>query len=215
MTKKEIAEIIQHELTDKNWGFTEQILEIHSPVYQNDNISIGNITESDKEIAAYIPIMNEPFYLTFYINLESKEITGISTEPNVSVYFKATSDKINSTELEQMIQLQTTESWNKGEQKQIKTGSYDISGIIIEIDKNPDTFERKLNFLLSELQKDKNGILKLSEVAKTTIHVHIDFHNDNGMIGSPFLSKDHIKKLSELNLSIDFDLYVSGKQYIN
>lgn len=215
MTEQEVRKLIQHELTHKEWGFTEQILEAHSPAYENENIIIENIVDDHDEKTVYLPIIDEPFYLTFYIHSKLKEITGISVEPGISIYYKAISENHSSTGLRKTTHLEVTENWNKGDRRKSKAGSYDFSCITIEPDKKPDTFERKLNILLSELLKDPDGINKLSELAETTIQVVMRFHNGNGMIGGPHLSEDQLKKLAQLNLSLDFDLYVSGNQYIS
>ncbi|MDN3692861.1 DUF4279 domain-containing protein [Chryseobacterium tructae] len=215
MTEQEITNIIQNELSYKEWGITEQILEIHSPVYQDGNIVIENIVDDQNEKAVYIPIVDELFYLTFYIHSKNKEIIGISTEPKISIYFKAISEDLSNTELNEMTHLAISKSWNKGDQRKRNIGSYDFSCIMIELNDKPDTFERKLNNLLFELLKDLDGIRKLSEMAETTIQVVGYFHNGNGMIGGASLSDINIKKLADLNLSIDFDFYVSGNPYIS
>ena len=215
MTEHEVRELIQNEFINKEWGFTEQILEIHSPTYQDGKFIIDNIIDDNDEKKVYIPIIDEHFYLTFYIHSKNKEITGISIEPGVSIYFKAVSERYNNTYLREMTHLEITQSWNKDDQRKSKVGSYDFSCIMIESDKKPDSFERKLDVLLSELLKDLAGIRKLSEMAETTLQAVIHFHNGNGMTGGPHLSEDHIKKLAQLNLSLDFDFYISGKQYIS
>lgn len=215
MTEQEVRELIQNELVDKEWGFTEQLLEIHAPVDVDGKIFINNIVENHDEKAVYIPIADEHFYLTFYIHSKNKEITGVSIEPGVSIYFKAISEDHTSTDLRNLIHLEITKSWNKGDLRQSKTGNYDFSCITIESDKKADTFERKLDLLLSELMKDLDGIKKLSEIAEITIQSVIHYHNGNGMIGGPSLSDKNIKRLAELNLSIDFDFYISGNQYIS
>lgn len=215
MTEQEIRELIQHELTHKEWGGTEQILEIHAPVYQNGKIIIHNIIENKDKKEVYIPITDEHFYLTFYIHSKNKKIIGISIEPGVSIYFKAISENHSSADLESLTHLEITKSWNKGDLRKSKTGHYDFSCIMIEFDKKADTFERKLDILISELLKDIDGIRKLSAQAQTIIQAVIHFHNGNGMIGGPYLSDKHIKRLADLNLSIDFDFYISGNQYIS
>jgi hypothetical protein len=215
MTESEIIALIQTEIEKKDWGFTEQFLEIHSPVYIDNIIKIENIITANNEATVYLPIAGERFYLTFYIDLIKKEIFGISTEPYISVYFRATSENLSSDELKKHTKLAVTESWNKGAIRKTGKGNYGFSSIIIDITKTPDTFETKLNELISELENDRDGIKKLSELADGYIQVFMEFHNGNGLIGGPNLSKEMIQKLSEMNLSIDFDLAVSGKQFIS
>lgn len=215
MTEQEIRELIQNELTNKEWGFTEQVLEIHSPVYQDGKIIIENIVDDNNEKIVYLPIVDEHFYLAFWIHTKNKEIIGISIEPGVSIYYKAISENYSSNDLRDITRLEITKSWNKDDQRKSNAGSYGFSCIMIEADKKPDVFERKLDILLSELMKDPDGVKKLSDLADTTIQVVIHYHNGNGMIGGPSLSDKNIKTLADLNLSIDFDFYISGNQYIS
>ncbi|REC59699.1 hypothetical protein DRF65_24390 [Chryseobacterium pennae] len=215
MTEQEIRELIQNELTNKEWGFTEQVLEIHTPVYQDGKIIIENIVDDNNEKIVYLPIVDEHFYLAFWIHTKNKEIIGISIEPGVSIYYKAISENYSSNDLRDITRLEITKSWNKDDQRKSNAGSYGFSCIMIEADKKPDVFERKLDILLSELMKDPDGVKKLSDLADTTIQVVIHYHNGNGMIGGPSLSDKNIKTLADLNLSIDFDFYISGNQYIS
>lgn len=215
MTDAQILKVIQNELKNKNWGITEQILEIHNPIFIRNKIQIKNIVQDGNEISVFIPIEKEKFFLVFYINLENKEIIGISTEPYVSVYFKATSDKLNETELQNFTNLKITKSWNIGDKRKSGNTFYKFSSIIIEPNTKPDSFLSKVAELIRELEKDKFGIQKLVENANGYIQVAMEFHNGNGMIGGPNLSQEIIKSLSELNLSVDFDLYVSGNEYIS
>lgn len=213
MTDTQIIEVIQTELKNKTWGVTEQILEIHNPIFVGTKIQIENIARYENEISVFIPIENEKFYLTFYINAENKEISGVSTEPYISVYFKATSEELNETELKNLTTLEVTKSWNKGDKRKFGNATYDFSCIFIEPNTKPNDFHSKITELINELKKDKIGIQKLTENANGYIQVAMEFHNGNRMIGGPNLSEETIKSLNGLNLSIDFDLYVSGNPY--
>lgn len=102
MTHTQIIEVIQNELENKEFGVTEQILQIHNPIYVNGIIQIDNIHKKKDEIIVFIPIENEKFYLTIYIDEKNKHITGISTEPYISVYFRATSDELSDKELNKL-----------------------------------------------------------------------------------------------------------------
>lgn len=213
MTHALIIEIIQNELQDKNFGVTEQILEIHNPIFIEGKIQIENILNKKDEIIVYVSLENEKSYLTFYIDNINKQITGLSIEPYVSVYFRATSEELSEIELRKFTSLNITESWNKGDKRKSVNSFYNFSNVIIEVNQKPNDFETKINELLLELNKDKNGIGKLIENANGYIQVVMEFHNGNGIIGGPNLSGETIKSLSELNLSIDFDLYVSGRTF--
>ncbi|MBF0598449.1 DUF4279 domain-containing protein [Faecalibacter rhinopitheci] len=213
MTHAQIIEVIQNELENKEFGVTEQILEIHNPLYVNGIIQINNIQKKNDEIIVFIPIEDEKFYLAIYIDEKDNLITGISTEPYISVYFRATSDELSDKELKKMTTLNISKSWNKGDKRKSGNGFYSFSNITIEPNQKAGDFESKISELLLELNKDKEGVKKLIENADGYIQVAMEFHNGNGMIGGPNLTNQIIKSLSNLNLSIDFDLYVSGNEY--
>jgi len=212
MTTKEIIELVEFELKSVEWGRTEQFLEIHSPALCGDKVQIDNIVTNGNKISVFIPVQNERFYLVINIDSNGKEIVGISTEPYVAIYFKATSTELSVDVLKRYSNLEITESWNKGDKKPYGISIYNFS-CIIEPNKRPNNFETKFNELISELKKDKLGIPNLSNVADVYIQVAMDFHNGNGMIGGPNLNEENIRDLNDLSLSINFDLYVSGNLY--
>jgi len=41
----------------------------------------------------------------------------------------------------------------------------------------------------------------------------MNIHNGNGMVGGPTLDKNSIKRMNDLNLEINFDLYLEGKKF--
>jgi hypothetical protein len=77
----------------------------------------------------------------------------------------------------------------------------------------PEDFEDKLIKLLDYLEQDKEGIKELVEKANGYIQVAMDLHNENSMIGGANLSADCIRRMSNLGLAIDFDLYVAGNSF--
>lgn len=213
MTEIQIIKLIEFELEKKDWGITEQILEIHSPILIDDRIQIENIVKTESEIITYLPIINEKFYLAFYIDPSKKEIIGISIEPKVSIYFKAGSNNLSESDLKNLTHLEITKSWNKGDKRNFGNGNYNFSCIIIEPNLKPNDFDTKLSEIISELQKDEKGIISLSKIADGYIQVVMDFHNGNGMFSGPILTNENLKKLSDLDLKIDFDFYISGNSY--
>jgi len=213
MTKERIQDLVKFELKIMEWGVTEQFMEIHSPVLFHNSVQIDNVAVTQNKISVFVPVENERFYLVFYIDSDKDQITGISTEPDIEIYFKATSAVLSETELKQYTHLEISESWNKGDIKQSGKTSHTSSGIIIEPNKKPNDFESKLNELISELKKDKGGIEALSKNADGYIQVLMNYHNGNGMVGGPNLNEMNIKDLNDLGLSIDFNFNVSGNLY--
>ena len=62
-------------------------------------------------------------------------------------------------------------------------------------------------------EQDKDGVKRLVDKAHGYIQVAMDIHNANGMIGGPHLDTSDIRRMNELGLSIDFDLYVGGNHF--
>lgn len=214
MTDEQAITLIEREFLDKTFGVTEQYLEIHAPIYNNNKLQIGRIDrDRDKLIIAYLPVQDERFYFAVYIDDDLGKIISIDTEPDHQVYFFATSENLSATELKAMCSLSVDESWNKGDLKKNGRSTHKISALKIIPNSEPDEFEDKLNKLLTYLETDKKGISQLVEKADGYIQVSMDIHNGNGMIGGPNISKESITRMHNLKLSMDFSLYVSGNSF--
>ena len=214
MTDEQAITLIEKEFKDKTFGVTEQYLEIHAPIYINNELQVARIDrDHDKLIIAYLPVQDERFYFAVYINGDSDEIISIDTEPAHWVYFFATSNNLSETELKAMCSLSVYESWNKGDLKRNGRSAHQNSGLKIMPNSEPDEFEDKLDKLLTYLETDKNGISELVEKAECYIQVAMDIHNGNGMIGGPNISRENVSRMHNLGLSINFDLYVGGNSF--
>ncbi len=213
MNTAQIEKLIEIEFQEKNFGVTEQLLEIHKPIFEDGKIKIENIKKNTENISAYIPVQNEKFYFVVYLDINSEEIIGIDTEPYICVYFNSSSETLTLEELESYTKLKPTKTWKKGDLRKNTQVKYKFSSFQIEPNPEPDNFDNKLKNLLDFLQTDINGIKELVENANGYIQVAMEFYNGNGMIGGPNINEENIKKLSDLGLSIDFDLYVSGNEY--
>ena len=214
MTDEEAIKLIEKEFKDKTFGVTEQYLEIHAPIYINNELQIARIDrDHGKLIIAYLPVQDERFYFAVSINGDSGELINIGTEPYHRVYFFATSEKLSETELKAMCSLSVDESWNKGDLKKNGRSAHKFSALKIMPNSEPDEFEDKLDKLLTYLETDKNGISELVEKAEGYIQVAMDIHNGNGMIGGPNISRESVSRMHNLGLSINFDLYVGGNSF--
>jgi hypothetical protein len=215
MTDQQAIELIEKEFKEKTLGVTEQYLEIHSPVYIDNKIKIDRIDRDriDEIIIVYLPIVDERFYFAVYIDKNINEITGIGTEAFHRVYFRATSETLTVDDLKAMTNLTPTEFWNTGDLRPNGKSNYNFSNFKILPNPEPDEFEDKLKKLLDLLEEDKNGIKKLVDNANGYIQVAMNIHNGNGMIGGPNIDADDIKRMNDLGLSINFDLYVGGKTF--
>jgi hypothetical protein len=214
MLEEQVSIKVGQEIKNKTWGVTEQFLQVHDIVLVNGQPKIERIDTDkvDGTIITYLPVREELFYFAVYFdNKETLNITWIGTEPYNSVYFRATSDNLTFDELTSLTNIKPTRGWDKGQKRKSGTGTYNFSSIDIEPNPEPDEFEDKIKKLLDLLEQDKEGMKKLGDSAGGQIQVAMKFHNGNTMLGGPHLDKGIISRLSNLNLSVDFDLYADGK----
>lgn len=213
MTELQIIELIEKEIKEKTLGTTVQYLEIHSPIYTDGKLKVDRIDREGENdlIIAYLPVINERFYFAIYIDTENNEIIKVGTEANNCVYFRADSEIFNFEELAKMTKLQSTGGRNKGDIR--GTGFWKESSIFFEPNEEPDEFEDKLKKLLSFLETDVVGTKRLVREAGGYIQISMEIHNGNTMLGGPHIDSDALKRMSDLGLAIDFDIYVGGRSF--
>ncbi len=215
MTDQQLIELIENEFKEKTLGATEQYLEIHSPIYIDNKLKVDRIDRDteDSYIIAYLPVVDERFYFAVYINTTNKEVIGVGTEAYHRVYFRATSENLSVDELKAMTNLKPTEFWNKGDLRKNGKSNHKFSNFKILPNPEPDEFEDKLKKLLDFLEQDKDGVKRLVDKANGYIQVAMDIHNVNGMIGGHSIDTDNIRRMNDLKLSINFDLYGGGNRF--
>ena len=216
MFEEQVSIKVGQEINDKTWGVTEQFLQVHDIVIVNGRPKIERIDTDkvDGTVIAYLPVKDEPFFMAIYFdNKKDLNIRGIGTESKNQVYFRATSEQLTLSNLASMTTLKATDGWNKGDTRKLGKGNYSFSSFEIEPNPEPDEFEDKLVKLLDLLETDRRGIKRLVDEADGGISVAITFHDGNGMFGGPHLDRQTVKRLSDLNLSVDFDLYGDGNSF--
>ena len=215
MTDEQLIDIVAKEFRDQTLGNTQQYLAIHNPLYKDGKLVVSRIDrDSENEVfLIYLPVEEEKFYFTAIIEKDTYLFKGLSTEPWYRVYLTATSETKSFEELKALTNLIPTDGWSKGDFRSSGKSKHTFSRISFLPNPEPDTFENKLNHLLSFLETDKVGVKKLIDNASACIWVAANIHNGNGMIHGHFINSDSIKRMGNLNLSIDFDLYVSGRQF--
>lgn len=216
MFEEQVSIKVRQEINDKTWGVTEQFLQVHDLVLVDGQPKIDRIDadKSDGTVIAYLPVKDEPFFMAFYFdNKVDLKIRAIGTESKNQVYFRVTSDKLSFSDLASMTTIKASDGWSKGETRKFGNGTYRFSSFGVEPNPEPDEFEDKLTKLLDILETDNKGIRELADKANAGISVAMTFHDGNGMFGGPHLERQVIKRLSDLNLSVDFDLYADGNSF--
>jgi predicted RNA-binding protein with RPS1 domain len=214
MTDHDILTLITQEFKFKSLELTRQYLEIHEPVYENGTIKISRIDrENIKRTVAYVPVKDEYFSFAIYIDEKEKEIISLSTESRNLVSLVIASETMLSSELMSFTSLKCQEHWNKGDKKPNSKAVYSYSALEFYLNLESDEFEDKLNKLLNHIETDKSGIKMLATKANAYITALIDFHKGNQFLGGFTLDLKTIKRLSDLNLSIDFQVTAWGNSF--
>lgn len=215
MTDLEISQLILNEFRENTLGVTSQYLEIHEPIYENEKLRIDRIDreKNDNTIIAYLPVKDEYFFFAVYLDKITGEILNIGTEPRNLVSLIFASESLTSDELKSFTKLNCQEFWNKGDKKQNRSTTYKFSGIEFYTNPEPDEFEDKLNKLLAFVEVDKDGILLLSSKSEGYIHVVMDFHRGNQLLGGMSIEAETLKRIADLNLSMDFQITAWGKGF--
>ncbi|AXO78954.1 DUF4279 domain-containing protein [Olleya aquimaris] len=215
MKNKLISKAIS-ELKSPTFGTTEQYLEVLKVEMENGNPKIERVDfESfEKTNVVYFSIENEPFFLSVYFSKENNEITNVGTENGNQVYFTATSENLTFEQLSELTKLSGLSGWSVNDDRKVGKGKYNFSRLTFEpIKSRAYDLDEKLKLLLNELEKDTKGIKKLTEIADAGISIHHQQYID-GNKGINF-DIEIINRLSNLNLGIDIDQYVHGKELIS
>jgi len=219
MTDTLIIKKAIEEVESKTFGVTEQFLDIHQLIYENEKPKIARIDKekNDGTVIVYFPVKGERFFLAVGLDtIPEVSVSWVDTENYCCVYFRAYSDNLSLEQLSQMTTLKSTGGRCKGTPRRPIGGTgilWKQSTIFFEPNPEADEFNDKLKKLLDYLEQDKVGVAKLVNEASGYIQVAIEFHNGNTMLGGPHIDLEHIKRMANLNLEINFDLYVSGNKF--
>jgi hypothetical protein len=203
------------ELINKKFGVTRQFLEVHEIELVDGKFKIARI-DSESYIDStliYFNIKKERFY--FVIGVNENEVDRVYVEDYHAVYLKCISYDLNFDQLAAMAKLKSKRGWSKGDLNKNGKVKYSFSSIQFEPNPEPETFEVKLKKLLDSLEQDISGINTLIQNSNAFISVATYFHNGNTMLGGHHLTTDTMRRICNLNLSLDFDNYAEGNLFKN
>lgn len=209
-----IIEKAIEEVETKSLGVTEQFLNVHKVVYVDNKPKVARVdVDKDDEAIVYFYVEDEKFFLAVYVDLKpTVAVRWTNSEPYHSVYFRASSEILSLVELAQMTKLTSLRGRNKGDKRNPDGGKVEWKRSTIDFEPNPeaDEIDDKLTKLLDFLEQDIVGIENLVNKAGGYIQVYSSFYNANTLIGGHHINKDQIKRMSKLNLEIDFDISADG-----
>jgi len=211
--KNELIKKAISEIEKPTSGTTEQYLEVHNVEMENGKPKVERVDleNFDDVNIVYFSIHDEPFFLTVHFGKEDNEILGVGTESGNQVYLTATSENLTFKQLSELTKLNGITGWSVNDKRKIGKGKYNFSRLSFEpIKSRAYDLETKLKLLLTELEKDRNGIKSLTENANAIISIHnqIYISGNKGI----HLDMETIGRLDKLKLGIDIDQYVFGNK---
>ncbi len=203
------------EILHPKFETTKQYLAVCEIAMAHGKPKVARVSENyfENEVAVYIEVKNERYFIEIHLTKEPKiEVQFVSTESGHRVYLTATSEELTFNELSKFInKFEPITGWSKGDFRNNGKSQYDFSRICFEPIKN-EAFglDEKLELLLNELEKDVEGVQKLSENSTAIISV-CRHQYISGNAGITF-EIETINRLKKLNIGIDIDCYIIGNE---
>jgi hypothetical protein len=199
------------EINTQSNSLTKQYLEVLKIVRENGLAKVARIENNKDTVTVYLPIESEHFYLAIHFDSKEKSVVRfVDIQSGNRVYFRVTSDTVSLEELSSKTTLSPIEGFTKGQLKENKKSNYNFSALHFDPYKNEAyEMEYKIELLLNELEKDKEGVKYLTDNFNGHIAVASYRYTDN--FGGIHLTKKMIHRLQQLGLAIDFDIYVGGR----
>jgi hypothetical protein len=196
----------------KKLSTTKKYLSVNSIILENGIPKIQRI-DSDSEdgtVIVYFPIKEKEYFFAIKLKPEPDyEVKWSTMEAGNAVFLVVVSEKYNLNELKKIISFNPTEYWNKGEK--IPFSNMPAKNTFLSFDpvnERADQFQDNLHKLLEHLEPHKESIITLSKTTNTFIQVH--WYGYVGSISPINLNNNLVNKISSFNLSIEFDINVSG-----
>ncbi len=169
--------VAKDEIINKRFWVTQQYLEVHNILFENWKPKIARIdfNQSDDDVLVYFPIENEEFFL--FIRLSKWpdiEVQWVWMESWNEVYFSAYSEEYSFEDLKKCLKFRSLEWNNKWDIIPKSKWKRKYKNSFLNYDPIKNTaydLDEKLKLLLTELEKDKEWILKLSQIADLEITI--------------------------------------------
>ncbi|MEM9887498.1 MAG: DUF4279 domain-containing protein [Bacteroidota bacterium] len=203
------------EILNPKFETTKQYLEVCEIETENGIPKVARINESyfEDKVAVYFKVKDARYFIEIHLTKEPEiEVEFVWTESGHRVYLTATSEELSFQELSKFIsKFEPLTGWSKGDFRKYGKSQYNFSRVSFEPIKN-EAFglDEKLELLLDELEKDIEGVQKLSENSNAVISVcRHQYISGNAGIGFEI---ETVKRLEKLNLGIDIDTYIIGNE---
>ncbi len=219
MTKKLREQIIQaaiNEIDQKKLGHTSQFLGVHDVVRIKNVPKVHRIAVHQDQVVVYFPVVDNDFFFSICVNPSSIPTANwVYVESGVRISLRATSKTLPYKKLASVLSLKPLTGHNVGDtmphnpKAKERRSTVDFEPLM----ETAYPLEEKLNMFLDELENDKKGIQKLTALTETWIQATMYSYISNGLIGGVNLDPKTLKRLSDLNLTIDFNFWVTGTAF--
>ncbi len=200
------------ELENPTFYFTKHWLARVTVEKENGLASVARIDEdfNEDEVAIYFSVAEELFFLV--VNVDTKpEIKASSAwiESGNRAELTATSTTLNHQELARGLKLGPLTGWSKGEPARYGKRNYKFSRVSFRPQENRAfCFEEALDNLLTELEKDPEGVRELT--LKADALISFERYQYFGANAGVEVDAKAINRLASLNLGLDLDTYISS-----
>lgn len=192
---------------------TKQFLEEHTVARENGQPKVAGVTLAEDHASAivYFAIANEHFYRAIDVSVTQPKVEVTWTEDWHRISFHATSELLDVQQLSALTSLLPTHIQHKGDERDKWKWPY--RAIKFEPNPEPDSFETKLEKLLTFLAQDAAGTRSVVDKGEGYIHVISEFYNGNTSLASVHFTKATVHRMAVLNLAIDFNMYAVGNKF--
>lgn len=202
------------EIENPEFAVTQQFFEVHKVLRDNTDVPVilKVFLEKNDTALVYFPVQGERFY--FVVDIQTQpdiQVRFTFAGANYCVYLSAGSYELSAMEIEKMTTLVPTKSWSKGDKW--NNGTRPFTKVMFEPTPGPGEFHDKLIKLLDYLESDIPGVTTLIAKYNGYIQVAAMYHNGNSNLGGISLNPLLIKRMSVLNIGLDFDVYAEGNLF--
>jgi len=210
--EKRYTDIAIKELLNPTIETTKQYVGVNEVHTENGKPGIARVHYSEDFVSVYFKVKGQRFFLVINVTNDERPAPAHTwVESGHRVYLTATSKLLNFQALRELTNLSPLKGWSKGEQRPNGKSKYSFSQISFEPNGNEAfDLDEKLSELLTELEKDRKGVLNLVENADAYISV-CRYQYVSGNAGIHF-DIETINRLQKLKLSIDIDTYIVGEK---
>lgn len=217
MTLQQAVEVACTEVLSPTWGVVEQILAVHKIVILDGMPSITRIDDATPEIFGIYFYLEQPYFLVIVVesNNNSLVIAGSYVKANISIYLMVNSDLLEPDAITARIEIQPTRTKKRGEPRTQRSSLVcQAFQWIFEPQKNvPDELERKLSFLLDQLENTGTNISNLSK--QCNVRIEICYEGYQSSTGGWDLDKQTMSRILSLGADVDLAIYTLGPDLPN